>query len=64
MSEEIKCPRCLSSQLTANKKGFGIGKAIGGGILLGPIGLLGGAIGSSKIVITYLKCGHKWKPGK
>ena len=43
------------------KKGFGLGKAAAGGLLLGPIGLLGGVIGSGKIIVTCLKCGHKWK---
>ena len=49
------------TQIVANKKGFGLGKAAAGGLLLGPIGLLGGVIGSGKIVVTCLKCGHKWK---
>jgi len=63
-SDEVKCPKCRSSQLTANKKGFGLGKAAAGGLLLGPIGLLGGVIGSAKVKITCLKCGHEWKPGE
>ena len=58
----ISCPRCGSTQLTANKKGFGLGKAAAGGLLLGPVGLLGGFLGSNKVVITCLKCGHQWKP--
>lgn len=60
--EPIRCPRCGSTQLTANKKGFGLGKAAAGGLLLGPVGLLGGFLGSSKIKITCLKCGYTWKP--
>jgi RNA polymerase subunit RPABC4/transcription elongation factor Spt4 len=40
----IKCPKCGSTQLTANTKGFGVGKAAVGGLLLGPVGLLGGFI--------------------
>lgn len=61
-SSEVRCPRCKSNQITANKKGFGLGKAAAGGILLGPLGLLGGFLGSNKIMITCLKCGHSWKP--
>ena len=38
----IKCPACRSTQITANKKGFGLGKAVVGGVLLGGVGLLGG----------------------
>jgi tellurium resistance protein TerD len=34
-----------------------------GGFLLGPVGLLGGLIGSKKIMITCLKCGYKWQAG-
>jgi len=59
---ELKCPRCGSTYITANKKGFGVGKAIGGAILTGGIGLLAGFIGSGKVKITCLKCGRSWKP--
>jgi ribosomal protein S27E len=59
----IRCPKCGSTQLTANKKGFGLGKAAAGGILLGPVGLLGGLIGAGQITITCLKCGHTFQPG-
>jgi hypothetical protein len=59
----ITCPKCGSSQIAAGKKGFGAGKAAVGGLLLGPIGLLGGAIGKNKVRITCLKCGHSWKAG-
>ena len=58
------CPKCKSTQLTASNKGFGLGKAAVGGILLGPVGLLGGLIGSKKVMITCLKCGYQWKVGK
>lgn len=60
----LQCPRCGSSQLHAGNKGFSLGKAAVGGILIGPIGLLGGLIGSKKIMITCLKCGYKWQAGK
>jgi tellurium resistance protein TerD len=62
--KQIKCPMCSSTQLTANKKGFGLGKAAIGGILTGGIGLLGGFIGSGKVKITCLNCGNSWKAGK
>lgn len=58
-----KCPRCRSTDITANKKGFGLGKALGGAILTGGIGLAAGFIGSGKIKMTCLSCGHEWKPG-
>ena len=62
--EKIKCPKCSSTQLTANKKGFGLAKAAIGGLLTGGIGLLGGFIGSGKVKITCLNCGHSWKAGQ
>ncbi|MEE9214112.1 MAG: hypothetical protein V3U54_04840 [Thermodesulfobacteriota bacterium] len=62
--DPIKCPKCGSAQLTANKQGFGPGKAAIGGVLTGGIGLLAGFIGSGKLKITCLKCGHVWKAGK
>lgn len=62
--QEIKCPKCGSNQLSANKKGFSGRKAVGGAILTGGIGLLAGTIGSNKIRITCLACGHQFKPGE
>ena len=63
-SDEIRCPKCNSNQITAGNKGYGLGKAALGGFLLGPLGLMGGLLGSKKIMITCLKCGHKWEAGK
>lgn len=62
--DTLKCPRCRSVQLHAGDKGFGLGKAAVGGLLAGPAGLLGGFIGSKKIMITCLRCGYKWQAGK
>lgn len=57
----IVCPECKSSNFTSNKQGFGVGKAIAGGIVVGGIGILSGFIGSNKIKITCLNCGYGWK---
>lgn len=58
MSIELACPKCGSTQLTANKKGFGLGKALIGGAKFGGVGLLAGFLGNNKIRITCLNCGH------
>lgn len=60
---EVRCPTCGSTQVTAAKKGFGLGKAAIGGVLLGGVGLLGGFVGSRKVQITCLKCGNTWAAG-
>ena len=61
--EEIKCSKCGSSQITANKKGFSTGRAIAGGLLTGNIWLAAaaGGVGMNEIEITCLSCGHTWK---
>jgi len=56
-NDVVCCPKCGSTQITANKRGFSVGKAV----LLGGIG---GFIGKNKIEITCLKCGYSWKAGK
>jgi len=58
----LRCPHCQSDRITAGKKGFGFGKAIVGGILLGPVGLLGGFIGSKKMEFACISCGRRWSP--
>jgi len=60
----IKCPRCGSDKISANKKGFGVGKAIVGDLLLGSVGILAGGIGSNKVFITCLSCNKQFKPGE
>jgi ssDNA-binding Zn-finger/Zn-ribbon topoisomerase 1 len=57
----VSCPKCESTQLSANKKGFSVGKAIGGALILGPLGLAGGFAGSNDIKLTCIKCGHNWQ---
>ena len=62
MENQITCPKCHSTQLTANKKGFSGKKAVVGGLLTGGIGFLAGTIGSNKIVLTCLNCGNQFGP--
>jgi DNA-directed RNA polymerase subunit RPC12/RpoP len=62
--KKLKCPKCSSEQLTSDKKGYGLGKAVVGGLLTGGVGLLAGFIGSRKVKITCLKCGTNWTAGE
>lgn len=55
------CPICKSTSLTTKSQGFGVGKAVIGAALLGPIGLLGGAVGSNKTILKCLSCGYESK---
>jgi tellurium resistance protein TerD len=47
---------------STGQKGFGLGKAAVGGLLLGPVGLLGGMLGRKKMELVCQACGKKWKP--
>jgi transposase-like protein len=59
-----RCPKCRSTSISADKKGFGVGKAVVGAAIAGPLGLAGGNIGAKKVRITCLNCGHQWMAGK
>ena len=62
-----KCPICGESlnwkKVDTSKKGYSVGKAAVGGILLGPVGLLGGALGKKMSTYCCGKCGfqHDYK---
>lgn len=43
------CPKCHSTSLSANKRGWKLAT---------------GLLGSSKVLVTCLNCGYKFKPGK
>ncbi|MEO2075363.1 MAG: TerD family protein [Bacillus sp. (in: firmicutes)] len=62
--DEIICPRCHSSNVRTGKKGFGLGKAAVGGLILGPVGLLGGFIGKNQLKFTCNNCGSTWSPSQ
>lgn len=61
---EVRCPKCGAKQITTSTKGFGLGRAATGALLLGPVGLLGGFIGSTKVKLVCLNCGKQWYAGK
>lgn len=63
-SNEVCCPKCGSTSITANKKGWSLRKGLVGAVLINPIGgAATGMIGKNKIIITCLKCGYRFKPG-
>lgn len=63
MSALARCPMCgetlMWKQVDTQKKGFSVGKAALGGILLGPVGLIGGALGKKKVWYACGKCGFQ-----
>lgn len=64
MGNSVLCPKCKSDQLAADKKGLSGKKALAGAVIAGPLGLLAGTIGSNKVKITCLNCGHTFNPGE
>ena len=58
-----KCPMCgeeLNWKLVdTSKKGFSAGKAAAGAVLLGPVGLVGGALGKKTQSYCCGKCGFE-----
>lgn len=56
-----KCPMCGErfnwKLVDTSNKGFSVGKAAAGAVLLGPIGLVGGALGKKKQSYYCGKCG-------
>ena len=56
----MKCPYCDSENIHIEKQGFGFGKSLIGGVLLGPLGLFCGAINKNKLICTCLKCARSF----
>lgn len=48
-NDDVMCPKCKSAKIHADKRGYSVWV---------------GFFGSGKIVLTCLKCGHKFKPGE
>lgn len=63
-SGQVYCPKCLSTSISANQKGFGFVRGALGANLGLDVGLIAGGIGSKKVICTCLKCGYQWKAGK
>ena len=55
------CPRCQMGYMKAigeRTGGFSGGKAVVGGLLLGPVGLAAGALGKKKTTYCCSRCGY------
>ncbi len=63
-SQKVRCPKCNSLNIKSGKKGFGLGKAVAGAVILGPGGLLAGLHGRKNIEFQCASCGKKWNPKK
>lgn len=65
MAKKVKCPKCKSLNvqlLGQDRKGFSVGKAIGGAILTGGIGTLAGFVGKKgKYDMFCGDCGHRFQ---
>lgn len=55
------CPKCHSTSLTYQNKKLSVGRAVVGGVIMGPIGTAVGGVTSKKGYVKCLNCGHKWK---
>lgn len=62
-NEVIHCPKCRGTQISAHKKGFGLGKAVVGTVTFGLLAGAGfGMVGKNKIYLSCMHCGNQWKP--
>jgi predicted lipid-binding transport protein (Tim44 family) len=71
MFEGLRCPKCGGSNLVAEKRGFnavkGVAGGLVGGLLLGPLGALGGGAlagtaSQNEIYLTCLACKRQFRP--
>ena len=62
---KIKCPKCRSVNVQVlgnDRKGFSVGKAVGGALLTGGVGLLAGFAGKKgKYEVFCGDCGHRFQ---
>lgn len=65
MAKAIKCPKCGGTKIQVlgnDRKGFSAGKAIGGALLTGGIGLLAGFAGKKgKYEVFCTDCGNRFQ---
>jgi len=61
-ASHITCPNCGSADVAMGEQGYSLKRAAAGGLLLGPVGLLGGLVGKKKAEYSCRSCGYRWKP--
>lgn len=63
MTAPSRCPMCGESikwrLVDVSKKGYSVGKAAIGTVLLGPVGLAAGALGKKKVSYACGRCGFQ-----
>lgn len=59
-ARKAKCPKCGSTSLSSNKKGYGFGAGLLGASIAGPIGFLAGSIGADNVKVRCVNCGYKF----
>jgi DNA-directed RNA polymerase subunit RPC12/RpoP len=73
--KQVRCPKCGSTDVHSQKRGYSIIKGLIGLVGLGlvfwwiawPLALLGLLLGfadSQNVYITCLNCGHRWMAGQ
>ncbi len=58
---DIQCPRCRSTQLVAQNKGFSYGQAAVGSVFGTRAAIAAGMAGSDEIILTCLQCNYRWE---
>lgn len=58
--EQVKCPKCGSTQIHVDKKGYSASKGCCAALACGPLGFLFGQSGANKIRKTCLNCNNSW----
>lgn len=60
LGDSLYCPKCHSTAIHIDKKGYSLTKGVVGTLVLGPLGLLAGKHHSNRLRYKCLKCGHEW----
>jgi hypothetical protein len=57
------CPKCISTSISTQRKGFSVSKAVATSFFFGEdAGLVAGSAGANELECFCMKCGHVWRP--